>query len=58
MIRWLWTSLIFKRAASAGHDPMPMAKEFLTACKDYPEAREHIKAAMRAIFDRQMEQYE
>ena len=55
MIRRLLGWLIFKNRRRGGDDPMPIAKQLLAACGDYPVAAGHTKAAMRAIFDRQME---
>ena len=54
MIRRLFGWLIFKNRPRGGVDPMPLAKELLDACADYPIAREHTKQAMRAILEKQI----
>ena len=54
MIRRLLRLLIFKNRPRGGVDPMPLAKELLIACADYPIAREHTKQAMRDILERQI----
>lgn len=63
MIKWILAKLIFKNRRTGfglkdGVDPMPLARELLDACKGCPQARDHIKSAMRAIFEKQMEAHD
>ena len=61
-LKRLWSILVLKAppvgAVDPDADPMPMAKQLLLACKGCPPARVHVKEAMRAIFDFQMEAYD
>ena len=50
-VRRFFRKLLFK----AQPDPLLLAKQLLAACKGLPIARGHVKEAMRAILDYQME---
>jgi hypothetical protein len=56
MIAWLLDRFVYKnKNAHVDFDSMSIAKQLFIACKNCPAAREHVKSAMRAIFECEME---
>ena len=59
MIRWLLDLFVFRSdTVQSTGEPMAVAVRLLNVCRNIPQAQPHVKEAMRAIFEAQMEKYD